>query len=108
MNSSSTTLRSRSQTPHRIRPTYVRPPRPPRCRRYHRRAAFNAAVLGLSSNVAATAAARAAAVNAAVLGLSSSLDSLYTGDVTLAFTSAFFPRRFLGVLSSLHLLCYSV
>ena len=66
--------------------------------------AFNAAVLGLSSNVAATAAARAAAV----LGLSSSLDSLYTGDVTLAFTSAFFPRRFLGVLSSLHLLCYSV
>ena len=72
-----------------------------RCRRHHRRAAFNAAVLGLSSNVAA-------AVNAAVLGLSSSLDSLYTGDVTLAFTSAFFSTQVLRcsfLTSFIMLLC---
>ena len=57
-----------------------------RCRRHHRRAAFNAAVLGLSS----------------------SLDSLYTGDVTLAFTSAFFSTQVLRcsfLTSFIMLLC---
>ena len=51
---------------------------------------------------------RAAAINAAVLGLSSSLDSLYTGDVTLAFTSVFFSTQVLRcsfLTSFIMLLC---
>jgi hypothetical protein len=67
-----------------------------------------AAVLGLSSNVAAVAATAPppltppSSASAAASTASTQVTSL------LLSLLPFFPRRFLGVLYSLHLLCYSV